>query len=108
MTLKRLFTISVSIICVVSAGCVTYTPITAPPLMNVAATKPNQPTPRPCQTPTHEAIPVPPAIPATVHLSIVPGQEPTADEGGWQLVYEYANAQKAIKDHNKKLEQPNR
>lgn len=85
-------------------SCVTYTPITAPapPLMNVAAKPATSP------TPIFKPLPVPKPIPDTVHLSIVPGQEPAADEGGWQLVTEYANAQKAIKDHNKRLEQPNR
>lgn len=91
-----------------ATGCVTYTPITAPPLMNVAAKQPTQPASLPCQALSLKAIAVPPGIPDTVHLAITPGQEPTADEGGWQLVTEYANAQKAIKDHNRKLTQPNR
>jgi hypothetical protein len=74
------------------AGCVTYTPITAPPMQLPKANPSAQ-----------QPIPVPPPIPDTVAISIRPNQEPTADEGGTKLIEAYAEAQRNIKKHNKQL-----
>lgn len=87
-----------------TAGCVTYTPITAPPV-TVPSMRGTMKSDCPEPTPRPNPLPVPPPIADRVLVNIEPGKEPEADEGGYQLIYEYNAAQKAIKEFNEDLQQ---